>query len=135
MNIWRPYNPETGLLNYAIFIEDKTGNVGINTNCPRSTLSVNGTIRAKEIIVTLEGWCDHVFSPDYKLTGLYELESYVKEYRHLPGVPTENEVLEDGARLGEMNAVLLEKVEELTLYVIELQKQIDELKRQNEGKE
>ena len=54
---------------------------------------------------------------------------------NLPGVPTESEVLEDGARLGEMNAILLEKVEELTLYVIELQKQIDELKRQNEERE
>ena len=135
LNFWRPYQPGIPVLNYALFIDDKTGNVGINTNCPRSTLSVDGTIRAKEIIVTLEGWSDYVFSPDYKLTGLYELESYVKEYRHLPGVPSESEVLEDGVRLGEMNAVLLEKVEELTLYVIELQKQIDDLKRQNVGKE
>lgn len=69
------------------------------------------------------------------MTGLYELESYVNEYHHLPGVPTENDVLEDGAHLGEMNAILLQKVEELTLYVIELQKQIDELKRQNEERE
>lgn len=135
LNFWRPYNPQTGVLNYAIYIDDKNGYVGINTKCPRSRLSVDGTIRAKEIIVTLEGWSDHVFSPNYKLKGLYELESYVKEFRHLPGVPTESEVLNDGARLGEMNAVLLEKVEELTLYVIELQKQIDELKQQNEGKE
>lgn len=122
-------------MNYALFIDDKTGNVGINTNCPRSTLSVDGTIRAKEVIVTLEGWSDHVFSPDYKLSGLYDLEAFVKEHRHLPGVPTESEVLEDGARIGEMNAILLEKVEELTLYVIELQRQIDELKRQYKGKE
>lgn len=135
LNFWRPYNDQTGVLNYAIYIEDKDGNVGINTNCPRSKLSVNGTVRAKEVIVTLEGWCDHVFLPDYKLTGLYELESYVNEYHHLPGVPTENDVLEDGAHLGEMNAILLQKVEELTLYVIELQKQIDELKRQNEERE
>lgn len=135
LNFWRPYQPGIPVLNYALFIDDKTGNVGINTNCPRSTLSVDGTIRAKEVIVTLEGWSDHVFSPDYKLSGLYDLEAFVKEHRHLPGVPTESEVLEDGARIGEMNAILLEKVEELTLYVIELQKQIDELKRQYKGKE
>ncbi len=135
LNFWRPYNDGTGLLNYAIFIDDANGYVGINTNCPTSRLSVDGTIRAKEVVVTLQGWCDHVFLPDYKLSGLYDLEAYVKEHRHLPGVPTESEVLEDGARIGEMNAILLQKVEELTLYVIELQKQIDELKRQNEERE
>jgi len=135
LNFWRPYNSQTGVLNYAIYIDDKNGYVGINTKCPTSRLSVDGTIRAKEVIVTLDGWCDYVFHPDYKLTGLYELEAYVKNNHHLPGVPTESEVLENGARLGEMNAILLEKVEELTLYVIELQKQIDELKRQNEERE
>lgn len=135
LNFWRPYNTETGLLNYAIFIDDQRGYIGINTKTPQSRLSVNGDIRAKEIIVTMEGWSDYVFSPDYKLKGLYEIESYVNEHHHLPGVPSESEVLEDGARLGEMNAVLLEKVEELTLYIIDMQKQIDELKQQKEGKE
>ena len=59
---------------------------------------------------------------------LNELESYINEYSHLPGVPSATEVEEDGADLGEMNRLLMEKVEELTLYVIDLQKQINELK-------
>lgn len=59
---------------------------------------------------------------------LRELETYIGEHSHLPGVPTAEEVEQEGADLGEMNKVLMEKVEELTLYIIDLQKQIDELK-------
>ena len=60
---------------------------------------------------------------------LEQLERYVKENRHLPDVPTETEVKQGGVDLGQMNALLLQKVEELTLYIIDLQKQIDELKK------
>ncbi|MBQ8957372.1 MAG: hypothetical protein IJ057_02535 [Bacteroidales bacterium] len=135
LNFWKTWDQNGGGLNNVVFLceeKDYKGYVGINTKCPSSRLSVDGTIRAKEVVVSLDGWCDYVFLPNYKLTGLYELEAYIKEYSHLPNVPSECEVLENGVQLGEMNAVLLEKVEELTLYVIELQKQIDELKRQNE---
>ncbi len=78
--------------------------------------------------VTLSGWSDFVFDESYRLPSLSELERYVKENRHLPDIPTESEVKQGGVDLGEMNALLLQKVEELTLYIIDLQKQINELK-------
>ncbi len=64
------------------------------------------------------------------LPSLSEVESYITRHRHLPGIPSAKEVENNGVDLGEMNAKLLQKVEELTLYVIDLQKQIDELKNQ-----
>ena len=81
------------------------------------------------LTVTLSGWSDFVFDEDYRLPSLYELEKYVTTNRHLPDIPSAKEVEDNGVDLCEMNAKLLQKVEELTLYVIDLQKQIDELKK------
>ena len=89
----------------------------------------NGQLQAKEVKVTLSDWPDYVFGEDYKLMSLGETEQYIKENGHLPGVPSAQTVEEEGLSLGEMNARLMQKVEELTLHVIELQKQIDELKK------
>ena len=89
----------------------------------------DGLLQAKEVKVTLSGWPDYVFGEDYKLISLGETEQFIKENGHLPGVPSAQEVEERGLSLGEMNARLMQKVEELTLHVIELQKQIDELKK------
>ena len=76
---------------------------------------------------------DFVFDNDYKLMNLYELESFINKNKHLPNVPSANEVEKQGnVDLGELNTILLQKVEELTRYIIDLQKQIDELKN---GKE
>ncbi len=69
-------------------------------------------------------WYDHVFSPDYELMPLQEVEQFVKENRHLPDIPSEAEIKEHGVDVVEIEALLLKKVEELTLYVIELEKQI-----------
>lgn len=105
------------------------GVVGIGTTTPDLAykLSVNGTIRAKEIKVNT-GWSDFVFSPDYKLTPLDELENSIKLNRHLPDIPTAKEVEIDGVSLGEMQSKLLQKIEELTLYVIKLNKENEGLK-------
>lgn len=113
----------------GIFL-DRNNKVGIGTSTPLYELSVNGTILAKELIVSKldEDWPDYVFDPEYKLTSLEELGSYVKDERHLPGVPSAKEMEDGGIKVGEMNAILLKKIEELTLYVIELQQQINELK-------
>ncbi|MCR5193389.1 MAG: hypothetical protein K6D59_08800 [Bacteroidales bacterium] len=92
--------------------------------------SYDGRVRTKSLTVTLDGWSDYVFDEGYHLPSLYELEKYVATNRHLPDIPSAKEVDENGVDLGEMNAKLLQKVEELTLYVIDLQKQIDELKKQ-----
>ena len=93
------------------------------------TMKMDGKLFAKEIEVKTNVWADFVFRPDYKLMTLNELESFIKANNHLPSVPTEAEVKTNGINVAEMNAKLLQKVEELTLYVIEQQKQIEELKR------
>lgn len=106
------------------------GNVGIGgATTPSSALAVNGTITAKEINVTAtsSSWPDYVFSDSYKLTSLNEVENFIKENRHLPGVPSESDISKNGISIGEMASLQMEKIEELTLYVIELQKQNEEL--------
>jgi hypothetical protein len=116
------------------------GSVGIGTESPGSDkLAVNGSIRAKEIKVEATGWSDFVFEDYYDLPTLNELENFISENKHLPEIPNQSEVTKSGINLGEMNAKLLQKVEELTLYLIEQNKQnqaqqneIDELKAMNE---
>ena len=88
---------------------------------------VLGTIRTTEVKVKVSPWADFVFADTYKLSTLQELEKYIKANRHLPGIPKEDEVNNDGVSLGEMNVKLLQKVEELTLYIIEQDKRITEL--------
>lgn len=102
-----------------------TGNVGIGTTKVAGfKLSVDGKVRATEIEVSLSsGWADYVFADDYKLSSLKEVEAYIEENNHLPNVPSADEVEENGVNLGEMDAILLRKIEELTLYMIELKKE------------
>lgn len=106
------------------------GNVGIGTANPSVKLAVNGKINCKEVEVTLTGWSDYVFKDGYNLKPLSEVEAFINDNKHLPGVPSEAEVLQKGTNLGEMDAVLLQKIEELTLYVINLKKQNDNLSAQ-----
>jgi len=109
------------------------GKVGINTDCftgPHS-LYIEGSAIAEEIFVQLKSaWCDYVFADDYYLRPLAEVEDYIKENGHLPNIPSAAEIEETGIPLGEMERLLTEKVEELTLYVIELRKEIDTLKEE-----
>jgi len=74
---------------------------------------------------------DYVFEKEYELKSLSEVEKYINEHKHLPDVPSANEVKEKGLNLGEMDAALLKKIEEQILYIIDLQKQIDEMQKQN----
>lgn len=107
-----------------------TGNVGIGTVSPTERLSVNGRIRAKEVIVETN-WADHVFASNYRLLSLPEVEQHIQKAGHLPGVPSAIEVAEKGVSVGDMQAVLLAKVEELTLHLIEQEKRIKSLERRN----
>jgi hypothetical protein len=106
------------------------GDIGIGTINPQEKLSVNGKIRAHEIKVETSNWPDYVFKTDYKLPTLPETEQFIQEHGHLPEVPKASEVEADGVSLGEMNKILLKKIEELTLQLIELNKKVD---RQEEG--
>lgn len=105
---------------------DNSGNVGIGTTNPSSKLAVNGQITTQKIKVTTTGWADFVFEPHYQLPSLASVEKYIQANKHLPEVPSAEEVLANGQDLGEMNKILLQKVEELTLYLIEQQKKAQE---------
>lgn len=94
---------------------------------------VKGKVQAEEVNISLDGWADYVFKDGYNLMDLDELKSFIDENGHLPGIPKEAEVKKEGINLGEINAKLLEKIEELTLYIIDQEEQIQELlKLQNE---
>ncbi|MCR9252370.1 MAG: hypothetical protein NXI20_18240 [bacterium] len=95
-------------------------------------MDVNGIVRSKEVKVELENWPDYVFTPSYNLQSLSEVESFINQNGHLPNIPSAAEVEENnGIELGQMNAKLLEKIEELTLHLIEKDKEISELKETN----
>ena len=108
------------------------GNVGIGTYNPGNwKLAVNGQIRAKEIKVET-GWSDFVFHDDYNLPSIKDVEKHIKEKGHLKDIPSAKEVEKNGIFLGEMDSKLLQKIEELTLYTIQQQKEIEKLKLQNQ---
>jgi hypothetical protein len=122
----------------------RNGNVGIGTTDPQAKLHVNGdlrvdgqiyhrgTLKSQEIKVEIPNgtWKDYVFHPSYKLKSLTEVEQYIQTNGHLPEIPSTKEVEQNGVNVGEMQAKLLQKVEELTLYVIELKKENEEIKKE-----
>lgn len=134
---------QTGdLFFYTVFGNAKTAlmqfsrtnkNVGIGFRpVPGYTLAVAGKIVTEEINVKLSGtWPDYVFEPGHKLLSLSELEKFIIKNKHLPGVPASKEVEQNGVSLGEMNTILLKKIEEMTLYLIDLQKTCEKIKQEN----
>ena len=112
----------------AALVIKGTGNVGIGTINPDATLTVNGNIKAERIdVVSDVPSSDHVFRTDYPLMSLKELDEFIKANRHLPEVPTAEEFQENGYSVGEMDDLLLRKIEELTLYIIDQNKIIYDL--------
>lgn len=103
----------------ALVVND-VQNIGIGTSSAGEKLEVNGKIRSKEIIVEAESWPDYVFEADYELMSIAELEQFIKENKHLPEVPNAKQIMNEGAHLGEINTLLLKKIEELTLHTISI---------------
>lgn len=110
-----------------------SGNFGIGTTDPKNKLSVNGTIWAKEVKVSLADAADWVFDKNYKLKPLADVEKYIYENKHLPEIPSAEEFRQNDMNVSEMSNKLLQKIEELTLYAIEQQKELDRLKTENES--
>lgn len=117
-----------------IFIAAATGNVGIGTeNFGTYKLAVNGSIRSKEVVVE-SGWADYVFDEKYKLPLLADVEKFIKQNKHLPNIPSAKEVEEKGLHVGDVQKRMMEKIEELTLYIIKLNKKIEKLEEINKKK-
>ncbi|WP_291152129.1 hypothetical protein [Flavobacterium sp. UBA7680] len=123
---------DIGASNMIPFIIKGNGNVGIGTTNATSRLTVAGNITSREVKVTVDAGADFVFENNYKLPSLDSLDKFIKENKHLPEIASAEKMKKDGINLSEMNIKLLQKVEELTLYMIEqdkkisLQKKIDE---------
>lgn len=115
--------------NSAYLRLNANGNVGIGIPNPDSKLSVNGTVRAREIKVDNSNWPDYVFKSDYELPTLKNIENFIKKNGRLLDMPSQIEVAKNGINLGEMNAKLLQKIEELTLYLITLKKENEQFKK------
>ncbi|MNY50657.1 hypothetical protein D3C86_1861760 [compost metagenome] len=105
------------------------GTLGLGTTDTKGyKLAVAGNMIAEQVTVKLKGnWPDYVFAPTFNLPSLQETEQHIKEKGHLPGIPSAEEVKNNGVDLGEMNAKLLQKIEELTLHLIELKKENESL--------
>ena len=113
---------------------DGLGNVGIGTANPTQKLTVKGTVYSTEVKVDLSaGAPDYVFEKEYNLPTLDSIKAYIDKNKHLPEVPSAKEMEKNGVNLGEMNMLLLKKIEELTLHVIAQNKKLDEMKKENEA--
>ncbi|WP_209332468.1 hypothetical protein [Lunatimonas salinarum] len=102
-------------------------NNGVQAMFNDGGINVNGTVKAKEVNITTAGWPDYVFRSDYNLMPLSEVEGFIRENGHLPNIPNEAEVMANGVNLGEINVLLLKKIEELTLYIISQNQKMDML--------
>jgi hypothetical protein len=116
----------TSSLQGKVEIGDNTIASGVH-NTSDVMLTVDGHAIFKKVVVTQSNWADFVFADDYELPALSDVEEFIRTNKHLPNIPKEQEVIENGISLGDMDALLLQKIEELTLYMIQLQKKNDEL--------
>ncbi|MFQ6601756.1 hypothetical protein [Flavobacterium sp. C3NV] len=129
---WLKREPNTETEQVLMSI-NRIGNVGIGTINPDAKLAVNGTIHSKEVKVDMTGWSDFVFKKEYNLPTLEQVEKHIIEKGHLENIPNEQEVLKNGINLGEMNAKLLQKMEEMMLYIIEVNKKVAEIQEENKS--
>jgi hypothetical protein len=118
-------------------VKDDNSNIfegfGDNDNVANFQVTGGGEVYARRYITTLSPFPDYVFQPDYKLRTFSELRTFINTNKHLPNMPTALEVAENGADIGEINRVLVEKVEELTLYILELEERVVEVEATDEA--
>ncbi len=157
LNFWRPWSGQANSGNFFLFLKHNNGNVGIKTDNPTAGLTVNSNVlignpatvtlpsgyklyvetgilteKLKVALKSSAHWADYVFAPGYQLKPLQEVERFVQANKHLPGLPSgEQLVKEGGIDVNQMLAKQMEKIEELTLYMIELSKEMDQLKKEN----
>ncbi|UOB18949.1 hypothetical protein [Abyssalbus ytuae] len=112
-------------------IDGNQRSVGIGTTNPDSKLTVAGNIHSREVKVTINAGADFVFEENYNLPSLKYIENYLIDNKHLPEIASAKEMEKNGIYLGGMNIKLLQKIEELTLYTIHQQKEIEKLKKEN----
>ena len=117
---------DNGTVKDGVYI-DASGNLGLGQQNLKDKLEVNGQIHAKSVKVDLDNWADHVFDKSYPLDSLSQIEDYIKNHGHLREIPTAEEVRSNGIDLGQINRLLLKKIEELTLHLIDKEKQISQL--------
>ncbi|MGN6508538.1 MAG: hypothetical protein ACTHLD_03665 [Chitinophaga sp.] len=106
-----------------------TGDINIGTTAAQKQLNVNGNVKARKVKVTLTDWPDYVFARDYALMSLQQLDAFIAANSHLPGVPSAETVKREGLELGENQAVLLRKIEELTLYILQQNKKQEAMEK------
>lgn len=156
LNFWKPFQ-STGLQgNYFLFLSDE-GKVGVNTKRPTANLTVFGNLligdpnqvalpmgyrlyvqngilaeKIKVALINTGDWADYVFNDNYNLMSLGNLATFINKNGHLPGVDSSEEIFNNGGYdIVKMDSKLLEKIEELTLYILKLNKELEELKTQN----
>ncbi|HLF62761.1 MAG TPA: hypothetical protein VI603_03375 [Saprospiraceae bacterium] len=112
-----------------VYIQDSL-NIGLEDGAAGYRLAVDGKIMCEELKVqSSDAWPDYVFASDYELLSIHQLEEHIRHYRHLPGVPSASRIDDEGILVGDMQRCMMEKIEELTLYIIAQDKRIAELER------
>lgn len=114
---------ETDWINALTINQNGTVNIGTVNGCTNYKLTVDGKIGCRELKVTQASWCDYVFKPTYKLLSIDSLDRYIKTNQHLPNIPSAKYIEANGIDVKEMLTLQMQKIEELTLYIIELKKQ------------
>lgn len=120
------FNNSTWNVWQKLLLTDANGNI-------QGNLSIAGTVLAREVKVKITTGADYVFHESYNLKQLSEVEQFVQENKHLPEIPSEKQMQEEGLNINEFQIKLLQKIEELTLYTIELRTEVDQLKAQNKN--
>lgn len=148
LNFWKPFGSTGGFKNYTLFLrndgkvfmgatdDNADANFCVSAAAGSYRLYVNGGILTTKIKVAnycSTNWADYVFADDYQLMKLSELELYIRTHKHLPNIPSATEIEQEGLDLAQMSALQMEKIEELTLYLIEMEKRMAQLQADYEA--